>query len=363
MASEQVHEYTVGEFKGNYPDVPIPDGVLSALQELDANPFFVTLPIIPEVGAISKNGLLYDEALVNSVESQINTNRPGGIFGHLKDADRNTAFPIPEGMWVGAKRDGNALWAKAYVSSGPGRDYLKRLKAVGGKIATSIYGKGDYQETATKGVRRLTSFNLESLDFAPPERAALGYGASPIVTAEFEQENEEMDRNQIIAELTVSDIPTTLIDAIIAEAQAKSTQRVQVTELTTQVAELSQQVSDRDAVIAELRVAEFDRAVDGKVIELTDWKVSEDGKPKLDALRRMFKSRIVAEMDGERDPAKVQKVVDAVWADLQPIAETVRDHLSGPPAIVNGKVTQKNSDAWRDELAAKAGELRTAAGI
>lgn len=362
MASENVHEYTVGEFKGNYPDVPIPDGVLSALKELDANPFFVTLPIIPEVGAISKNGLLYDEALVNSVESQINTNRPGGIFGHLKDADRNTAFPIPEGMWVGAKREGNALWAKAYVSSGPGRDYLKRLKAVGGKIATSIYGKGDYQETATKGVRRLTSFNLESLDFAPPERAALGYGAAPGITAEFEQEII-VDKQQIIAELTVGDIPATLRAAIVAEAQATNTQQTRVSELTSKVAELETQVNDRDAIIAELRVAEFDRKVDNKVAALTDWKVSEGGKAKLDSFRRTVKSRLVAEMGTERDLTSLDAVAETVWADLQPIAETIRDALSGPPAIVNGKVAQKSSDAWRDELAAKAGELRTAAGI
>lgn len=324
MGNEIILELTVGEFRGTFPDVPIADGVnMDELRALDPDPVFITLPVVPKVGAVSKNGLLYDEALVKSIETQINAKRPGGRFGHLREEERDTAFPIPEGMWLGAKREGDTLWAKAYVH-GAAREHVKRLKAVGGSIATSIYGKGSYEATDTKGVRRLTNFDLESLDFAPPERAALGYAAAPIVTSEMET---PMDRNQLISELTVDDIPARLRDALVAEYR--------------------QQVTDRDTLItslqntvAEYRRQQFESAVDAKVAELTAWQTTgDDAKRKLDAFRRTLRSRIVAELGG--DANKLQTVVETIWADLQPLAETVRDALAGPPAIVAGKVQSK----------------------
>lgn len=340
-----IREYIVGEFRGNFPDVPIADGVdLAELKALDPDPMFVVLPVVPKVGAVSKNGLLYDEALVKSIETQINTKRPGGRFGHLREDERDSAFPIPDGMWLGAKREGDTLWAKAYIPGGAARDHVRRLKAVGGSIATSIYGKGSYEATDKKGVRRLTDFNLETLDFAPPERAALGYAATPIVTREMEI---EMDRNQIISELTVEDIPARLRDAIVAEFRL--------------------QVQDRDTLIAQLQttVAEFQRqqtesAIDAKVAELTAWQVAGDAAlAKLAAFRRTLRSRLVAELAG--DVGQLDTVAETVWADLKPLAETVRDALAGPPALVAGK--SKASPSWRDDLAAKAPALRAQHGI
>src|SRR5688500_12195291 len=107
-----IREYSVGAFRGNYPDLPIDQSITDGIKELDANPFYAVLPIVPEVGAISANGTLYDEELVRSIEKQINEDRPGGIFGHLKDEERNTSYPLPSGMWVGARREGNTLWGK-----------------------------------------------------------------------------------------------------------------------------------------------------------------------------------------------------------------------------------------------------------
>ena len=323
--NETIQEFVVSEFRGNFPDIPIAPGVdLAELKALDSDPVFVTLAVVPKVGMVSKNGLLYDEALVSSVEQQINQKRPGGIFGHLKDEDRGTAFPLPEGMWLGAKREGDQLWAKAYIPPGAAREHIKRLKAVGGQISTSIYGKGSYEATEKAGVRRLTNFDLESLDFAPPQRAALGHGMTPIVTSEMET---PMDRNQLISELTVDDIPARLRDALVAEYR--------------------QQVSDRDTLItslqstvAEYRRQQFEGAVDARIAELTAWQTTgDDAKKKLDAFRRTLRSRIVSELGG--DASKLETVVETIWADLQPLAETVRDALAGPPAIVAGKVQSK----------------------
>lgn len=346
---EQVLEYAIGEFKGDFPNVPISTGVnMDELKSLDPEPMFVTLPVIPKAGAVSKNGLLYDEDLISSVESQINDKRPGGTWGHLKEEERSTAYPIPHAMWVGAKRVGESLWAKAYIAPGPQREHIRRLRAVNGKIATSIYGQGSYEATGDKGVRRLRNFSLESLDFAPPERAALQYGVSPIVTSEIQQEgNPDMDKQQIIAELTVGDIPAPIREQIVAEY------KTQVTDRDTVIATLKEQV-------AEYQRGKLDAAIDAKVTELTAWNVTDEAaKVKLEAFRRTLRSRLVAELDG--DAGKLATVAETVWADLKPLAETVRDALAGPPALIGGKAPR--TQQWREELAAKAGELRAQYGI
>jgi hypothetical protein len=286
------------------------------------------MPIIPQIGATSRNGLLYDDELAAAIVAQINDKRPDGIWGHLKEEDRSTAFPEPAATWIGAIRDGNTVWAKALIS-GPAKARIKRLKATGSQIATSIYGKGDY-EPVSAGVRRLRNFDLESLDFAPPARAALRNGTQPLVTAELEQETPEMDKQQIISELTVADIPAPLRELIVAE--------------------LRQAVSDRDTLVSELQTSvaeyrrrEFGAAVKAKVAALTNWPVTEaTAVAKLDAFRRTLESRIVTELAG--DAAKLETVAETVWADLQPLAETVRDALAGPAAVVTSKVGSKRAE-------------------
>lgn len=362
MATEQVREYVIGEFRGSFPDVPVAPGVdMEALRANDGDPLFLTMPVVPKVGATSHNGLLYDEALAASIVAQINDKRPEGIFGHLRDEERSTAFPEPAAIWVGAKLIGDQVWGKAYVVSDAAKSRIRRLRAAGGQIATSIYGKGDFEQVKP-GVRRLKSFDLESLDFAPPARAALRNGTTPILTAELEQENPDMNKEQLIAELTAGDIPAALRDQIVAEAQAAgSNQRT--------IAELRQQVTDRDALVAELQttVAEyqrqrFDTDLDTRIAELTAWNVTGDANlAKVAAFRRTLKSRIVAELGEERDADKVAETVTAMWTDLQPLAETLRDALAGPPAAVGAKPAGRQ--AWKDELVSKAGELRAQYGI
>lgn len=340
MGEETIVQYTVGEFRGNFPDVPAAPGVdLDELRTLDPDPLFVTLPIIPEIGQVSGNGLLYDDALAASIEEQINDKRPGGRFGHLSKEQADTAYPIPEGMWLGAKREGATLWAKAYIPPGAARDHIKRLRAVKGSIATSIWGKGDYEQVRA-GVRRLTNFALESLDFAPPERAALGYRATPIITAEM-QEETEMNKEQLIAELAVGDIPAALRQQIIAAAGDNGQ--------AGQVAELRQQLTDSQTIISELQTQvakfqrqQFDQAVNDRIAALTNWPVTEQKDiDKLAALRRTIRARVLETLGNDRADDKVAGAIDAVWADVQPIAETLRDALAGPAAVVSGKVRSK----------------------
>lgn len=351
---EYLREYTIAKLRGGFPDVPIAAGVdMEELKILDPQPVFVTLPVIPEIGTVSKNGLLYDEALASSIEEQINTKRPGGIFGHLKDEDRDTSFPIPPAMWVGALRVGQALWAKAYISPGAARDHIRQLKAMGGSIATSIYGKGT-REAVKAGVNRLKDFDLESLDFAPPSRAALGYASAPNVTAELTQD-EPVEETRHMEIVTVKDIPQNLREQIIQEFQATNNRQDAVTELT-------QQVADRDTVIAELRasvqasqVREFDNTLDTEIGKLVNWQVKgEAAQSKVDAFKRTLRSRILAEMGTERKAERISEIVATVWADLKEIAETVRDALAGPSAIVGNKMRQQSTLVDTPEARQKA---------
>lgn len=350
MTEEIVVEYHVSTLRGKVEDVPIADGVdMEEIRRSDPDAMFVTLPIA-EIGAISNNGLLYDEALVNSLEEQINTKRPGGIFGHLKEEERSTSFPLPAGLWVGAKLFGETLWAKSYIPPGAVRNHMGNLKKVGGEIATSIYGKGKY-ERVKDGVRRLDNFRLESLDFAPPERAALGLGAVPHLTSEMETEQEPImaDKAQVIAELTLADIPATLRDAIVAEASKQDETQATIAELTSTVTAKDEVISELNKQVDAFRLERLTAAIDTRVAELTDWQVTDDaGKEKLKKMRDLLKSQILTRLGSDPKAERVAEMADAAWEDLKPIAEMMRDALSGPAAIVNGKVRETGRPKLED---------------
>lgn len=344
MTDERVIEYHLSDFRGKFEDVPIAEGVdMEGIRQRDADPMFVNLPIA-EIGAISGNGLLYDEALVNSIEEQINAKRPGGIFGHLKEEDRSTSFPLPAGLWVGAKRVGQTLWAKSYIPPSAARDYVQNLKAVGGEIATSIYGRGKRVEVRS-GVHRRENFKLESLDFAPPSRAALGMGAIPHLTSEMEQEQEPImaDKAQVIAELTAADIPANLRDAIVAEASKQDETQTTIAELTNTVKAKDEAIAELTQAVEEMRRERVNSAIAGKVAELTDWQVKDEaGKEKLKSLRDMLTRQIVTRLGDDLAAERVAEIASAAWEDIKPIAEMVRDALAGPSAVVSSRVRETN---------------------
>lgn len=151
-----------------------------------------------------------------------------------------------------------------------------------------------------------------------------------------------MDKQQLIAELTVGDIPTVIREQIVAEYR-------------TQVADRDAMIKELQTTVAEFRRQAFEGAVDAKVVELTNWQVTGDAaKAKLDAFRRTLRSRLVSELGG--DASKLATVVETVWADLQPLAETVRDALAGPPAVVTSKI--QTAPKFEDTPEARAAARR-----
>jgi hypothetical protein len=357
--AEMIRDYVVGEFRGNYPTIaPDPSVDLSTLTAGDDAPFYVTLPV-GEVGKVSSNGLHYDVELVQAIQDQI-VGR-GGIMGHIKSEERDTAFPIEAADWIGTARQGDTLWGKAYIPPGAAREYIRRLKARGGQLATSIYGPYQEKETLPDGTHRIRGLRLESLDLAPADRAALKLGGQFAVTAQMEQNQETMEANEmptkeeILAELTLEDIPIALRDAIVEETQATADTEKQITELKQQIADKDQIIGTLQGDLKARQVQEFEATLDAQVAELVNWQVEGDeAKAKVEAFRRTVRTRILSELGEERDAEKLADAVKAAWEDMQPLAEMIRDALAGPPARVSGKVRDRHKIEDTPEARARA---------
>lgn len=366
IVKESVSVTVFGEFRRGFPEVPSAAGVdMAALTEGDDNPMFLTVPV-SRVGEVSKNGLEHTEEFAESLVAQINRDRPGGLMGHIKDEDRATAHPVSDVHWIGATLVDGTVWAKGYIprTRPEVREDYRIAKAKGAKVATSPYGRA-VKEFATQNGKRTwkaTGFELEQIDLAPFKRAArpgsgefaitheMTEGESPAVQEPAHQtiseSEEDVDKAQVIAELTVAEVPQPVREAIIKEYEAASQTAKTVAELTAdrdakgvKVAELETQITAKDAVIAEFEQAKFNTWLDGQVAEFTAWDpTTDEGKKALAGLRNAFRVAVVVKLNGERTPEKVAEIMKAEWeGSYQVLAETIRKGLSGPAAMVGGK--------------------------
>ncbi len=353
-----VRELQYHRLKGAFPDVATYTDVdLSLLTDGDATPFFITLAIA-EIGRVSENGLLYDRELVYSIAEQLAG--LGGIRGHIPEGEEVSAFPVDAVDWVGHSIDGSGrLWAKAYVPPGETREQLRRLKARGGRLGTSIYGFGERQMLdATNGTWKLNRFELHSVDLAPAQRASLKLGGSFQITAEMQQEEKQMTETAI----RLSDVPLDVRQQIIEQAQMEA-EMVRVAELrealtashnriseleTTlhnrdaQIAELEQLATTRAGQIRELQEAQFTAELEQRIAALTDWQVGDDAaRSKLQKVRTLLRQTTLAELQGKRESGALESALMTAFEEQRLILETVRDALSGPSVALapRGKAT------------------------
>lgn len=376
LISETIREQRVHTLKGKYPAVPTFSHVdMDLLTQGDDDPFFITLEIA-RVGEVSANQLIYDEYLVGEIARQLAGS--GGIRGHVPDDERGTAFPLEDVDWVGCVREGASLWAKGYIPPGETRNLLRRIKARGGAVATSIYGTGMTVREAG-GRRMREGFILEQVDLAPAKRAALKLGTGFGITAEMEQIQEyEMDREQIIAELNVADIPDAIKQAIIQEHDSNREATENIAELRqyaevmgevravlgegvdvaetvkmmhmamssiadqlgVDMATVAVHVNQLHEAVKEYKQREFEAQLDTAIAELTNWNAtSDDGKAKLSGLRQTLRALTLAELAGKQEG--VAEAAQKVFEDQRVIAEAVRDALAGPAALISGLYRDK----------------------
>lgn len=351
MAEFTLSEYREHEFKGPFPTVPTYAQIdKDLLYRGDDDPFHVVLPIA-RVGETSGNGLVYDEALLGEIEQQL----PGfgGIRGHNFDPAQ---FPTETHDVIGHTRDGDTLWAKLYIPPGAVREDTRRRKARGGKIGTSIFGQFAKRETLGGGKWRAKGLTLESLDFGPISRTALNLGGAFAVVSELQHDtngkDDDMDREQFLAELKLDDIPQALREAIIRD-------HTDTVDGEHQVAELQQAVTAKDNTIAELnqRISTFERETFETALTS---KIAE--QVKIEALRPVVRRFVLAELNGAADDDKATKTLAEYLGsdEYKALAKALVAELAGPGALVRGAGIGSN---WRDEMVENSAQIAKEAGV
>jgi hypothetical protein len=220
----------ITELRGSFPEnIDYIDGVnIEELTRGDVDPMYLTIPI-GRVGSLSGNKRYYDEEWTVELERQVLHERPVGIMGHIKPEDRASSFPIEAVHWVGAARLGDTLWGKGYIPPGPDRDRIRRYKATGRKLATSIFAKADGVWDAAIGAYRMVakSLKLQQIDIAPYDRAGVpSLAIVPILTAEMDDDGGSVvpapsdlpaPESSVEAVLTTPDTPDSPSEEIIPE--------------------------------------------------------------------------------------------------------------------------------------------------
>jgi len=386
------------KLKGDFPDVPTyPHIDKDLLYQGDSDPFHIVLPIA-EIGRISKNGLEYDAELVGTIAEQLQSGI-GGIRGHIPDDSLGTAYPLDAVLWVGHSQQGDVLYAKGYIPPGEDREDIRRKKAVGGTVGTSIFGNAirETSQSKKRSTWRAKEFKLEQVDLAPSQRAALENQRGWLITKEMQQEGEDMPD---VREITsIDEVPVAIREQIIKESEVAK-QATRVAEMETQVKELAQyksivaeirttlgenadiptlvaeyygavsklttmlgvkdvasisvRVEEMQTVVAEFEKKAFEGAVDGKIAEFTNWNVTTDAnKAKVANFRETFKDVLVSKIGSERAPDKIAEIAGKLWTDrFELLGKSVVAELGGPAAMVGGKehVTPANGAPTDEQL-------------
>lgn len=367
----------VSELRGSYPDVPFAPGVdAEGIREDDANPMFVTLPLV-KVGGVSRNGLHWQRAAVERVVAQINDKKPEGYLGHVPADKRATQFEFGKLRWVGAKlaEDGTA-WAKAYVPkyAEDARDYFRLAKRTGAFVGTSVYGM--------KGEDGLNDMTIESVDLGHPDRVANPVSvAVPMVTSEMTEETppptpphcdgEGMKKEGgDVIEIKQESEPVDDNKSAVAELiGARDTALAQVSELTAQIEANKQAISELQAAAGTL--ATISELLGGDALEtVRGWMAEKSAAAEtarqaaisavvtelvaLEALRPTVLAQLGAVADAEAARARISELM--AREDIQVIAEALATRAMGPRAMVGAG--EKLSAA---ELFKKVGDPKFAA--
>lgn len=408
---------------GAFPNVPIAPTVdKEALFALDSDPMFLTLDIVPQIGAISENGLIYNDDLVNAIVEQ--APGLGGIRGHISDAELATAYPVPDVYWCGAMREGNKIWAKAYIPPGATREDMRLKKITGGRINTSIFAHAAQEMNGDDGTWYARDIELEGIDLASPQRAALRGEGNIYLTRETKQPNtpdtpntqqQESEMTTTAATpITIQDVPKEVREQLFAEfrreTQLSETEK-ELTSLRKRIKEmgdvtahiklnipdgadpmerigamteflaglqaqfgqdvtvemLTNMKNGADEMAAEVEALDaenYDATVDSQLMELTKaWQVaSEKGRAKIATLHTNLKKVLAAEMGtgkAGRDREKMKTVLTRLWnEDMASMVEMTRDAITGGNAFTRNTQSRNQVPQYTDEQI-KAARART----
>lgn len=386
-------------FRGSFPEVPFAPGVdvdqLTAGDE--GKPLFVVRPLAV-LNEVSDAGLEYDKELVEEIRQQVLLKKPPARQGHIPKENVDWEFPNDVGLWVGAEMFGNTLYGKAYIYPRTlfHQMTLKR-KAAGSTLSNSIWGKGNWivKPNGNKGLRGL---DLESIDFAPAERASLGalggeFGTtSEMKTNDTEDTMAEENKPDPVAQMRtqLAEMEPKAVHEMLNPAQRRHCAEMHFAEMepsgiyemlpaghrtaihecyvkefgpaTTVVnnagegvaemkpsAELLARVSEMETAnksmlkqIAEFKQEKFDNTLESAAFSnFSAWNVkSDDHKKAVASAKDNFKMYIVAEMatmDGGQKIENIDAATKAAWPKYEPQAALLRTALSGGNVIVGAQ--------------------------
>jgi len=379
-------------FRGQFPNVPVSASVNETqLTEGDAKPLFVVRPLAV-LNAVSDNGLKYDENLLREIERQVNTSARPARKGHVSEENSSWEFPDDVGLWVGAKRSGDTLWGKCYIYPGtPFHQMVVKRRAAGSTLSNSIWGKGHF-ETNGDGTQRLSGLELESIDFAPFERAALeALGGQFETTSEMKTGVQEMDgdmateiaktapsalhgmmtpeQRKHVTECTVREMEPGLVYEMMpmdhkkscaelynkefapkeSAAEFSGTSVAELTALKKAIAELQQRNSVSESQLAVYAQEKFDNTLTAAAAKrFASWNVNKpEGKAAIASATDNFKMYIVAQMagmDGGQKLENIESAAEAAWPKYEPQAALLRTALSGGNVIAGNVSEQGHSN-------------------
>lgn len=330
MGNYQLLSEMEWELRGSYPDVPFAPG-LNIADFSGPNgdkPLFVTLPVAP-IGKRSRNGLDWDEAAADRLVEQINSKRPEGILGHIPKEQRGTRYDLPVVRWIGATKHANMVWAKAYVD--PTRadvaSYFTTAKAAQSRVGVSVYGM--------RGERGLHDLSLESIDFGHPDRLGNPDASGvPHITAEFEEENQDVDVEKFVAELNAS--RDGLRDEIAELRGERDKLKQQVAELTTSDATLQAIVAELDGLADADKPVEAVRGLVAGMQQLRQQMQEHEVRStvaeliQLQPLRNFIVGQIRSQAKADIE-AEVKELLER--DDIKQIARALVAETSGPPVF------------------------------
>lgn len=179
----------VSEMKGGMPNLKLPDDIdMAAIQASGMK--FVTLPI-GQVDARSRNGRNYRRKAYEEMVDQVNTKRPEGGWGHIKDENMGTEYAPPAIRWLRAEMDKNGtIWGKGLPLTQEANQYFELARATNSRVGTSLHAW-----VTVEGEDDVTGMELIRLDLADPARVGVPMtAAQPHLSTEMQNQEGDPSR-------------------------------------------------------------------------------------------------------------------------------------------------------------------------
>lgn len=325
MKKEKIIECkeVIAEMSDN-PDnfaIKIPYSSKVNIQELtkdDNDPLFVTVEVIND--CISRNKNKYTSDTLQQIQEQINSNLPVGFRGHIPENERQDKSPHPETIWLGSilkNIEGKQrLFAKGYVLpyAKELKTYLKKAKAIGKKVAVSIYGLARKVWNPSSKIYDISDFNLESIDWARPGAEGVT-GMGYLSLAKEMKGDSIMEKEKVIKEMSISDLKQhneNLFNEVIKKGYDKAESDFSKDKaLVKEMLDLKTELGVDEKENTKELVAEMKREREELVDNYIDVKIAKSISNS--AIRDVIKKVIVSEMKGQDITKSIaDKTIDGV---------------------------------------------------